>query len=260
MTTDPLHSIVSGRESGPVLLLLNSLGATHSMWDPQMDLLESHYRVIRCDMRGHGDSPTPPAPYSFDDLVADTLAVLDTHGAETATVMGLSMGGMTALGLGLAAPERIERVVCCAARADAPTPFLENWRNRLALLDEGGIEAVWNATAGMWISETTRVDHPEVETALRDGFLKTTDEGYRGCVEALKKLDYLRHLGGMTVPTLFVAGADDMAAPPAAMQGMADACPGSQLAIVPGAKHIVNMDAPCDFKVAILDFLGLEPS
>ena len=258
MTAVTLHSIVSGRENAPVLLLLNSFGATHRMWDPQMSLLESHYRVIRCDTRGHGESPTPTPPYSFDDLVADAFAVLDRHNVETATVMGLSLGGMTGLGMALAAPERINSLVCCAARADAPEPFVQNWHNRLGMLERGGVEEVWNNTVGMWLGEDTRRDHPEREAALRESFLKTTEDGYRGCAHALMGLDYLRHLGDMKVPTLFIAGENDMAAPPDAMRAMKEACPGSELAVVPGAKHIVNIDSPCDFNVAVLDTLGLE--
>lgn len=258
MTSQNLHSSVSGRDGGPTLLLLNSFGATQAMWDPQMSLLESRYRVIRCDTRGHGQSSTPTAPYNFDDIVADVLGVLDSHDVETASIMGLSLGGMTALGVGLKAPARVDRVVCCAARADAPAPFVQNWHNRLGMLADGGIEAVWNGTVGMWLGEETRKMHPEREAALRESFLKTTEEGYRGCANALMGLDYLRHLGELAVPTLFVAGAEDMAAPPETMLAMAKACPGSEYAIVPGAKHIINIDRPKDFNVAILGFLDLD--
>ena len=252
-----LHSTISGPENAPALLLLNSLGATSAMWDAQLPLLETCYRVIRCDTRGHGQSPTPPSPYSFDDIVGDALAVLDSHGIDKATVMGLSLGGMTALGLGLAAPERIERVVCCAGRADAPAPFVQSWHDRLAKMDDGGIEAVWNGTVGFWLSEDTRRDHPEREAVLREGFLQTTEEGYRGCAHALMGLDYLRRLGEMKVPVLFVAGADDGGATPDTMRAMAEATPNAEFTIVPGAKHVGNVDRPDDFAVAILDFLDL---
>ncbi len=258
MTTQILHSTIAGPEGAPVLLLLNSLGATSAMWDPQLKLLQSHYRTITCDTRGHGRSPSPAAPYSFDELVADAIQVLDTHGVEKATVMGLSLGGMTALGLGLAVPDRIERVVCCAARADAPPPFVQSWVDRLALLETGGTAKVWEGTVDKWISEDTRAAKPEQEAKLREEFLKTTEQGYRGCAEALKRLDYLRQLGGMTRPTLFVAGENDMGASPDTMRAMAAACPGSLFAEVPKAKHVVNVDRPDGFVLAIAAFLGLD--
>jgi 3-oxoadipate enol-lactonase len=258
MTTVTLHATVSGRADAPALLLLNSLGATSAMWDAQLSWLEQHYRVIRCDTRGHGGSPTPPAPYSFDDIVADVLAVLDRNDVKTATVMGLSLGGMTALGLGLAAPERFTQIICCAARADAPEPFVQNWHNRMGILAEGGMQAVWDATVGMWVNENTLANHPDRVDALRNSFLQTTDEGYRGCAHALIGLDYLRQLGGMTVPTLFVAGEGDMAAPAATMREMADACPASKFVEVKNAKHIINADNPEGFVLAVHGFLGLD--
>lgn len=237
---------------------MNSLGATHEMWDAQVPLLERYFRVIRFDTRGHGRSPTFPSPYSFDDMVADAFEVLDAHGVQKATVMGLSLGGMTALGMGLAAPERVERVVCCAARADAPPPFIQNWHDRLAKLEAGGIEAVWNSTVGMWLSDDIRAAHPAREGKLREGFLSTTEEGYRGCANALMGLDYLRHLGNMTVPTFFIAGEHDLAASPDTMRAMASATPNGRFATVPGAKHIINADNPECFVVSLMGFLELE--
>lgn len=223
-----------------------------------MPVLERFFRVIRFDTRGHGQSPTFPSPCSFDDLVADAFSVLDAHGVQKASVMGLSLGGMTALGMGLARPDRIERVVCCAARADAPPPFIQTWHDRLAKLDEGGVEAVWQSTVGMWLSDKTRAAHPGRETALREGFLSTTVEGYRGCANALMNLDYLRRLGNMTVPTFFIAGEHDLAASPDTMRTMAKATPDAKFATVPGAKHIINADNPECFVVSLMGFLELE--
>lgn len=258
MTAVTLYSDVTGPDDAPFLLLLNSLGATHAMWDAQLPQLSRHYRVIRCDTRGHGQSPTPDGPYSFDDIVADVVAVLDHHGAETATVMGLSMGGMTALGLGLAHPGRVRQIICCGARADAPPPFVQSWHDRLALLETGGIGAVWDATLDKWLSEETRTGHPDRIAALAAGFLQTRPAGYRGCAEALMRLDYRKDLPAMTVPVLYIAGALDVAASSATMQDMAQATPGAEFAEIPGAAHIINVDQPRDFLLAIASALGLD--
>lgn len=258
MTAVTLHSTVTGPETAPALLLLNSFGATHAMWDPQIALLSEHFRVIRCDARGHGESPSPTPPYALEDLVADAFAVLDRHGVEKATVLGLSLGGMTGIGMALTAPERVTRLICCAARADASEHFVQNWHNRLAMLDKGGIEEVWNNTVAMWLSDETRSATPEAEAAMRAAFLQTTEDGYRGCAQALIGLDYLKRLGEVTVPTHFIAGEHDKAAPPEVMQEMADACPGADLKVVAGAKHIINVDSTETFNRALLETLGLE--
>src|ERR1700745_3460032 len=77
---------VEGRQSGPTLMLSNSLGTTMGMWEPQMKALTQLFRVIRYDRRGHGKSSVPPGPYSMERFGRDGVAVLDdlnivkTHG------------------------------------------------------------------------------------------------------------------------------------------------------------------------------------
>lgn len=258
MSSLTLHSEISGQKNAPPLLLLNSLGASNAMWDLQIEMLEAQFQVIRCDTRGHGASPSPSGAYSFEMLIGDVLHVLDKYRIGKTAVMGLSLGGMTALGLGLQAPNRIEKIICCAARADAPPAFVNMWNGRQALLEEQGISAVWEATVDKWISDDTRNDHTDREALLREAFLKTTKAGYSGCAEALKKLDFLKNLSKLKQPTLFVAGSEDPAAPPQVMQAMAAACPGSLYAEVPAARHIINMDNPDGFVDAIAGFLDLN--
>jgi 3-oxoadipate enol-lactonase len=118
-----LSAQVDGSEGKPWLLLGNSLAADLTMWDDQIGLLTRTHRVIRYDTRGHGQSDAPVGPYDFPMLVADMAAVLDHFGADQADVMGLSLGGMTALGLGLTHPDRVRRLVVCDARADGPAPL-----------------------------------------------------------------------------------------------------------------------------------------
>lgn len=257
MTETKLVSKVSGAQDGPVLLLLNSLGTTMEMWAPQLCLLEPHFRVIRMDTRGHGQSGSPPAPYSMDQIVDDAFSVLDRHGARKASVMGCSMGAMTAMGMALARPDLIEKIICVAARADAPLPFRQNWDDRIAIIESSGVAALWDGSLANWLTPAFRDAHPDTVERLRQDFLLTTDPGYRGCAMALKQLDYLRHMGGLAVPALFVAGAEDKAAPPETMREIGRACPKGQFAIVPGAGHIVNVNNPKGFNLAISEMLGL---
>ena len=83
-----VHAVVTGRSDGPVVLLSNSLGSTHRMWDAQLDVLNEHFRVVRYDTRGHGESPVPDGPYSIDDLADDVVALLDRLGVARAHVVG----------------------------------------------------------------------------------------------------------------------------------------------------------------------------
>jgi len=250
-----LFTRVDGEGGKPWLVLSNSLAADHTMWDGQMALLTGRYCVIRYDTRGHGRSEAPPAPYSFDDLIGDVVAVMDHHGATRASYMGLSLGGMTGLGLALKHPERLERLVCCDARADNPEPFVKSWDDRIAVVDQKGTDGLVAGTIERWLTPGFRQRHPEEEAKLATQIRQTSAEGYKGCAAALKTLNYLKDLGRITVPTLYVVGAEDGGAPLPAVQAMADATPGSRLAIVPDAAHIANVDNPAGFADALRGFL-----
>lgn len=257
MSTYEPFTQISGKADSPALLLLNSLGTTTDMWSPQLNLLESFYRVIRIDTRGHGQSATPPAPYSFDDLVGDAFGVLDRNGIQTASVMGCSLGSMTALGMGIQAPDRIDRIVCTAARADSPPPFRQSWYDRVGIIEEKGIAALWDGSLGNWLTPAFREADLDTVAKMKGEFLKTTPEGYRGCAMALKDLDYLKDLPDLDVPVLFVAGSEDKGAAPDTMRAMAAAAKNGAFSLVPDAGHIVNVNNPETFSLAIMDFLGM---
>jgi len=252
-----LSVAVSGRREGaPALLVSNSLGASMRMWAPQLALLESRYRVIRYDTRGHGGSDSPPGPYSFDDLVGDMLAVLDHAGAGRADVLGLSLGGMTALGLGLAAPGRVGRMVVVAARADNPPPFVKSWDDRIAAIHAGGgVGAIWPGTLERWLTPEFQAANPTAVEDLRREFLRTTVAGYEGCARALQGLNYLGRLGELDHEVTYVAGAQDMGAPADAMRAMAAATPRASFHAIAEAAHIVNVNVTEAFNAIIGEVL-----
>ena len=135
-----------GSAAAPWLVLSNSLAADHTMWEPQIPLLASRYRVLRYDTRGHGQSGAPEGPYTLSGLVDDVVRILDHHGIDTASFMGLSLGGMTGLGLAIGHGDRVEKLVCCDARADAPEPYVKGWDERLAVVQEKGLKGILQGT------------------------------------------------------------------------------------------------------------------
>lgn len=251
-----LSAMVSGQADGPAILLSNSLGATLDMWAPQRQMLGARYRVIGYDTRGHGQSSTPEGPYSFADLTADALAVLDHFDVGKADIMGLSLGGMTALGLGLDHADRVGKLICACARADAPPPFAGSWDDRIAAISSGGMAAIWPGTLDRWLTPDFAEANPQVVQSLRADFLQTTVPGYTGCARALQQLDYRRRLPDMGVPVLYVSGADDMGAAPEVMQDMHGATPRSSYVDIPSCAHIANLNQAQLFNDAIADFLG----
>ncbi|MBH0238658.1 alpha/beta fold hydrolase [Methylobrevis albus] len=246
---------IDGDAGLPAIILGNSLAADHRMWDDQIPMLTRSRRVVRYDTRGHGQSTAPEGPYSFPMLVADMIAVLDALDIDRADVMGLSLGGMTALGVGLEHPGRVGRLICADARADNPPPFVAFWDQRIAAIREGGIEAILAGTLDRWFTVTEREKRPDLAERSSAMILATSPDGYIACAEALKGLDYLRRLPQMQPETLFIVGSEDMGAPPDAMRAMAAATPGSRFVVLPGSAHIANMEDPAGFDAAIAEFL-----
>ena len=100
----PINYQVEGPASAPVLMLCNSLGTDLHMWDDQAPEWSKHFRLVRYDRRGHGQSGAPKGPYTMDMLGNDALAVADAAGAKTFNWCGLSMGGMVGQELALRHP------------------------------------------------------------------------------------------------------------------------------------------------------------
>ncbi len=249
---------VDGPEGAPWLICSNSLGATHRMWAPQMATFSQHYRVLRYDTRGHGQSGAPNAPYQLSDLIKDVIGLMDHYAIETADYIGLSLGGMTGLGIALGHPERINRLICCDARADAPPPFAKMWDERIAAVDMNGVASLWPGTLERWLTAACQAQSKEAVDRLKADFETTSAEGYKGCAAAIRGLDYLRHLGSLSLPVLYIVGDQDSGASPETMRAMADATPGAMFKVIPNAAHIANIDNTDAFNAAFTGFLGLD--
>ena len=252
-----LNTRLDGPEGAPWVVLSNSLGSNLSMWDGQIDLLTSKYRVLRYDHRGHGASDVPPGPYTLDMLVGDVIELMDHHGIGTADWIGLSMGAMTGMGLAIHHPDRFGRMVLADGRADAPDMFKAMWDQRIAVVSGGGTEAVADGTLGMWLTEDWRAANPEASARVRAMIVGTDAKGYIACCQGLKGLDYLKDLGSVRNPVLYICGAEDKGAPPEVMKAMAAATPGAEYVEIANAGHVPNINRPEAFNAALAAFLEI---
>lgn len=117
-----LNYLLEGPAGAPVLVLSNSLGTDLHMWDAQVPAFTRHFRVLRYDTRGHGQSLVSEGPYRIEQLGRDVLALLDALDIPKAHFCGLSMGGLIGQWLAINAPERIQRLVLCNTAAKIGTP------------------------------------------------------------------------------------------------------------------------------------------
>tara|TARA_B110000503_G_scaffold135631_1_gene216533 strand:- start:304 stop:1098 length:795 start_codon:yes stop_codon:yes gene_type:complete len=248
---------VDGADGAPWIILSNSLGASLAMWDGQVDLLTRKYRVLRYDQRGHGQSDAPTDPYTFDLLVGDVIALMDHYGIPKADFMGLSMGGMTGMGLALSHEDRFGKVVVADARSVATEAYKSMWDQRIAAIKSGGVDSIADASLGLWFTDSFRAENPDETAASRAMIAATDPKGYIASCNALSELDYLKDLGAISLPVLYLCGANDKGAPPAEMQEMALATPDGRYVELADAGHVSNINQPKAFNDAIADFLEI---
>ncbi|MEA2250697.1 MAG: 3-oxoadipate enol-lactonase [Solirubrobacteraceae bacterium] len=240
---------------GPVVVLSHSIGTDHRVWDAQVaPLVAAGLRVVRYDHRGHGASPTPPGPYAIGDLGADVLALLDTLEVASASVVGISLGGMVALWLGAHAPGRVDRLVACCTSARIDPPDL--WLERAAIARRDGMAALVDSILPRWVTPAFAEAHPEAMARLREVVERTPGEGYAGCAEAIAAMDQTADLRRIRAPTLVVGGGQDVATPAAEHSApIAAAIPGARLEILDAAPHLASVERPDEVTRVVLEHL-----
>ena len=198
-----------GPEQAPVAMLSHSLASGMSMWDPQLTALQSRFRILRYDSRGHGGSDVPDGPYRLDDLVADAVALMDALAIRQVHFVGLSMGGMIGQGIALAHPDRLLSLSLCSTSAWIPPQAQPVVQERIDTALKEGLQALVDGTLARWFTPGyLKTKPPEVER-IRRQFLATPVVGYVGCTEAIRRLDYLEQLARIKVPTLILVGEED---------------------------------------------------
>jgi 3-oxoadipate enol-lactonase len=248
-----LHCEIQGPENAPVVVLANSLGATLSMWSPQVDPLSEKFRVVRFDTRGHGGSPVPPGPYTIEELADDVVELLDHLELERVHYVGLSLGGMIGMRLAAGHPDRVDKLTLLCTSALLGPPQL--WHDRVAKVRASGTASIAEAVVARWYTEPFQAKHPEVIAAARKMVGDTPPDGYSACCEAIASMDLTADLPRITAPTLAIAGADDMATPPDHLARIVAAIPDAELLVVPEAAHLANDEQPELITAAILRHL-----
>jgi 3-oxoadipate enol-lactonase len=246
---------LTGQEEGSVVMLSHSLASSMVMWNPQLEPLESQFRVLRYDMRGHGDSEAPDGAYTLELLVMDAVALLDSLAIDTVHFVGLSIGGMIGQGLALNYGNRLRSLTLCDTSAIMPEEAQPILQERITAARENGMAAQVDQTLERWFTpEYLKKNPPELEK-IRRQIQATPLAGYIGCSEALRGLRYLDRLSAIKHPTLIMVGEDDPGTPVAASEAIHERITGSQLVILPSARHLSNIEQAEAFNKSLMNFL-----
>lgn len=243
----------AGPDDAPGLVLVHSLGCDSRMWDEQIAALTPLRRVVWMDLPGHGRSGAADGEYTLDELGRDVLLVASAAGLQEFDLCGVSLGGLIALWIGINHPERLRRLIACSTAPKVGTA--EMWSERMGAIGEGGMSSVRDAVVPRFMTSDLEERRPKKHALVYEMFDDIDDTGYLGCCAALRDADLTDSIGTIDVPTLIVAGGDDLATPPAVMTPVHDAIEGSRMEVVEGAAHLVNIDRPDAFDEIVSRFL-----
>ncbi len=242
----------AGAATASPLLFINSIATTRELWARQVPHCSKSFRVITYDARGHGFSPATAGDYTIEQLGRDALAILDDVGVESAHVCGISLGGLTAMWMGVHAPRRVKSLV--VANTGARIGSLEMWTDRMAFVRQQGMATLADMTMPRWFTEGFRAREPQTVEQFRAMVAASPEAGYLSCCAALRDEDLREAIAGIRCPVLCVAGSSDPATPPESLRFIHERINGSRLVTLDAA-HLTNVEQHEAFTNALTEFI-----
>ncbi|MPZ62717.1 MAG: alpha/beta fold hydrolase [Propionibacteriales bacterium] len=238
----------SGPIAGDPLVLLHSLGTDHRLWERVVERLPADLDVVAPDMRGHGPARQAARSFSMAECAEDVLAVLDDLGLDRVQLCGVSMGGAIAQEVAARAPQRLAGLTLVACRGKGGP----HGDARAAAAEERGLAAQVAPTLSRWLTAETLAENGPWVRYLRRAVTEWSVEAWVQAWRGLGATNTIGRLADLPVPTLCVAGADDVSTPPLIMQGIADVIPHARFVTVPGP-HLMVLEQPDAFVEVLLE-------
>jgi len=246
--------------SGEVLLLIHGLGSCADDWRPQFDYFRDRYRVVACDLRGHGRSSKPRGPYSIEGFSNDLASLLRELHSGPAHVVGISLGGMVAFQLAVDAPELVRSLVIVNSGPAVPAA---TFKQRLPLYIRLSYAHVLGLR-GMAKMIAKRLFPKPEQAELQRGFIERLAANDMHCyLASLRAIfagwsvaDRLREIRR---PVLILTSDQDYT-PVALKEAYAAHLPNARVVVVPDSRHALPMEKPREFNEAVATFLaGMSP-
>lgn len=243
-------------DGGEPLVCIHGVGSYLEAWSGVVERLRDRFTILTFDLRGHGKSSRVAGRYEIDDLVNEALALADRAGFSTFNLAGFSLGGLIAQRLALTHLPRLRRLVLLSTVAGRTPEERERVLVRLAALQAGTPADHHNASLSRWLTEAFQEKHPDVIAWLRARDAENDPVCYAAAYRVLAETDFGGFLDQIRCPTLIATGEDDVGSNPRMARYMHERIPGSELAILPGLRHSILIEAPNVVADAIAGFVA----
>lgn len=242
---------------GSPLVLVHGFPLDHHMWDAVFEPLAEQHQVIAIDLRGFGQSDGYREIVPMEMFADDIAAILDAMDiTEQINFAGLSMGGYIAWQMWQRHRDRLSRLILLDTRAIADDEVQARARRMAAeAVLSAGMEDVPVNMLPKLLAENTIRDQPEVVSKMTEMILRQNPRGVAAAQRGMaQRANVESWLSDITIPTLVISGEHDVISPPEEMKGFAAQIPGAQFVEIPGAGHMVPLEAPEAMCEAVLPF------
>jgi 3-oxoadipate enol-lactonase len=237
-----LHYTRDGTQSGMPLVFINSLGTDLRIWDQLVPHFVAHFPVVRYDMRGHGLSDAPPAPYTIRDHANDLAGLLAYLQVNEVILIGISVGGMIALDYAVHHPQTVEALILSDTAAKIGTAAY--WNERIDAIRERGMTQMADVILPRWFAPQFAEQRPADYQGYHNMLARTPLAGYTGTCAAIRDADLREQVGAIQAPALVLCGAEDGATSPDLVHGLAQALPHGRFQLVEAAGHLPCVEQP----------------
>lgn len=251
----------SDQGTGLPIVFLHAFPLNRTMWATQERLLSSQFRIVTIDLRGHGESDTPPWRYTLEQSAGDVSALLGHLEIRRALFVGLSMGGYILFAFYRRYAARVKGLILADTKAQADTEEGKNGRFQLAQIAyKKGPSAIADIMIPKLLSPATIQTNPDLVQQVRAMIEGNQISGIAWDLMAMaERSDSVPRLSRITCPTQIIVGELDQATPPSDAKFMAEQIPHARLAIIPNAAHLSNLEQPEAFNQIVSTFaLNLE--
>jgi pimeloyl-ACP methyl ester carboxylesterase len=240
---------------GPALYLVHGIGSRKTTWDKIIAGLKDRFTCVSYDLRGHGDSPVPPTPYTLDDLVDDLEALRRKLGHDRIHLAGHSLGGMIGPAYAQAYSEHCLSVGLLSTAAGRS----ENDRAKLKAvgdaMEQNGIAETLGTFVTRWFTDAFIVAHPELIEARLQQVKDTPADVFLSVFWIYATTEMAPWLNQVKCPCLVLTGEFDGGCNPRLNEFMHGELPDSSLVILEGLKHALMIEASDKVLPPLREFL-----
>ena len=224
------------------IVLINSLGATSSIWSEVIVPLGKNWNILLHDKRGHGQSPSSEQPCTIDDYADDIIALMNHCDIPQSHILGLSIGGLITFSLASRYPKRCDRLIFCCTGAKIGTE--QTWSERISNIQREGLPSMAEDIILRWLSKEFTSKHP-AESEGNTYMLKTANQqGYIDACMAIKQADYVEEAKKIEHASLFISGSEDIGTPPDFVYDQSQLVRNADYQLIKGAAHLPCIDSP----------------